>query len=451
MRHQMLKSAWLPFCVVTTLLPILTAAAQPSQADLSGSDEINAQQNADFYLDQTEKKLEPLEAFATAANSAADKALIPYFELMSTERDVKQIARKLKLAREAIKTTKPATRKRNVLNRRYNQLATRVIDADAILMPLRYHLRSILNPQSFPELKNDALRLREIATMFADPYIFDSSPALASEIFAQLKPAGLEFERVIENYDRLIAQKTTVGRQLSGLDRFFKSKRDSFLAASELAKTTTPLRLKLEIGNVIRLLTSVESDQATAELIQSLPARIADIDDRIKLLSVLSPENSSWSDDYDALNLQLKQYTAGLAARHLPSTGLPNDNYREQDRDQVIALVRSALSSKVPNSEQVSIQIVDSKWQQQTIWKLISQPARSIPKHDRIDPVWRRDKRQRLNVCLILSDPANKNLVFVKRYRIEKLRLPDGSESVQAIRDSLSIDDHIRYSHATMN
>jgi hypothetical protein len=172
---------------------------------------------------KTEARIVRLEKFVTIAKSTADKIKIPFGKLMSTERDVKQIAQKLKLARAASEDIKVDSRYRAAINRRYNQLAKRLIDADEILWPLRYHLSSLLDPRAFPELKNDAQRLQGIANMFADPNMLESQPALAAEIFELSTPAVSEFERVTKKYDRLIEQQTTAGRQLDGLRRYFES------------------------------------------------------------------------------------------------------------------------------------------------------------------------------------------------------------------------------------
>ncbi len=450
MRPNISIGIWLVLLLIAAPNSLSTSVAQQSSSS-SESDEREAKQNASDYLMKTEARIVRLEKFVTIAKSTADKIKIPFGKLMSTERDVKQIAQKLKLARAASEDIKVDSRYRAAINRRYNQLAKRLIDADEILWPLRYHLSSLLDPRAFPELKNDAQRLQGIANMFADPNMLESQPALAAEIFEQSKPAVSEFERVTKKYDRLIEQQTTAGRQLDGLRRYFESKHKSFLAAAESIKSTAPLQLKQEIGRVIHSLDSATSQPAIAAAVKSLPAQIASIDGRAKLLSALSAKDTSWQTDYKTLNAKRLKFVTGLQGRLLPSEGLPEDNYQAQDRPKIVALMKSFSMAQTPDLKLVSVRIPDSKWQRQTSWKFVPPSNQPVSETDPVDARWRREEVSVLRVCLLIADPANRDAVLVKRYRIERLpqeqrQQTDGSNLGEVVEISNSLGSDLRFS-----
>lgn len=417
-------------------------AQQPSRP--SEPDDLEAKQVAFDYLTKTEARIVQLEKFVSSVKSTADKMKIPFGKLMSTERDIKQIAQKLKLAREASNDIELDQQSRASIKRRGRQLAKRLIDADEVLWPLRYHLSSALDPRAYLDLKNDAKRLQGIANMYADPDVFLSEPGLAVEIFQQAKPAALEFQRVIKKYDRLIEQQTTAGRQLDGLRRYFESKLKSFLAAAEAAKPTTALQLKKEIDGVIESLDSAKSQPAIAETIKTLPLRIASIDDQVKLLSVLSAKDTSWQTDHKTLNAKLVKFVAGLQSRQLPLNALPDDNYQEKNREEIISLMKSVSLANSPDSELVSVRIPDAKWKRRTVWKFVPAPGQSSPV-DSVGGRWSRDDVSVLKVCLLTVDPANRDAVLVKRYRVERLHQTNGSTSDKAVEISNSFDSGLRY------
>ena len=336
--------------IAATALSLNTATAQqvfPPIAQ-SKSDDSDPVADTDFYLQKSETQIAELRAFVDSLKKKNNLQEFPYRPVMFSIVDVRQAFHTLGLAKDQIEQlpnhisgTKLTMYKRQTrqLQRLNNYLET-----------ARTRLRDSLDPQAFPDLKADAVRFRGLGIMLANLDSFKTDPTLAAAIYRQLPFAEQEVDLLKIQYDLLIHQKTTPGIQLTGLDRYFQSKRKSFLAVAKQNQQALPQ----QITKQLKQLASQGSDQSEASVDLRTQLRKTEAD--LELLEALDRQAS------ESMTPQRKQLL-DLQVR-LQNTE-PLDNYAGKDRDDLLKAL--AVSNHKPTF--TKIHIPATKWTRRTYWQ----------------------------------------------------------------------------------
>ena len=152
-------------------------------------------------------------------------------------------------------------------------------------------MRASLDPNAFFNLKADAARFREFGVMLANLNSFKTDPTLAAAIYRQLPSTQQEVDRLKAEYELLIRQETTAGIQLAGLDRYFQSKRKSFLAVAKQNQQALPQQIKDSLDQIAKQLKQPalqdrEQSKTSIDLRTQLRKTKADLE----LLETLDPQ-----------------------------------------------------------------------------------------------------------------------------------------------------------------
>ena len=343
--------------ITTTTLSLNAAAAQqvfPPIAQ-SKSDDSDPVADTDFYLQKSETQIAELRAFVDSLKKKNNLQEFPYRPVMFSIVDVRQAFHTLGLAKDQIEQLPDHIRgtKRTMYKRQTRQLQR----LDNYLETARTGLWDSLDPQAFPNLKADAVRFRGLGIMLANLDSFKTDPTLAAAIFRQLPFAEQEVDLLKVQYDLLIRQKTTPGIQLTGLDRYFQSKRKSFLAIAKQNQQALPQQIKDSLDQITKQLkqpASQGSDQSEASVDPRTLLRKTKAD--LELLEALDRQAS------ESMTPQRKQLL-DLQVR-LQNTE-PLDNYAGKDRDDLLKAL--AVSNHKPTF--TKIHIPATKWTRRTYWQ----------------------------------------------------------------------------------
>ena len=241
--------------------------------------------------------------------------------------------------------------------------------------------------------------------MLANLDSFKTDPTLAASIYRQLPFAEQEVDLLKAQYDLLIGQKTIPGTQLAGLDRYFQSKRNSFLAVAKQNQLALPQQIKDSLDEIAKQLKQPEgSDQSETSV--DLRTQLRKTKANLELLEVLYRQTS------DFMMPQRKQLL-DLQVR-LQKTE-PSDNYAGNDRDDLLKAL--ALSDQQPTFTKV--RIPSTKWTRRTYWQYNGQR-------------WREIDRSVLPFYVLPSD-ENANSDW-QEYLFSKDHLKDDEISVRSVR-----------------
>ena len=394
--------------IAATTLSLNTTAAQqvfPPIA-LSKSNDSDPVADTDFYLQKSEIQIAELQTFVNSLRKKNNLKEFPYRPVIFSSRDVRQAFHTLGLAKDQIEQlpdhisgTKLTMYKRQTrqLQRLNNYLET-----------ARTRLWDSLDPQAFPDLKADAVRFRGLGIMLANLDSFKTDPTLAAAIYRQLPFAEQEVDLLKIQYDLLIRQKTTPGIQLTGLDRYFQSKRKSFLAIAKQNQQALPQQIKDSLDQItkqLKQLASQGSDQSEASVDLRTQLRKTEAD--LELLEALDRQAS------ESMTPPRKQLL-DLQVR-LQNTE-PLDNYAGKDRDDLLKAL--AVSNHKPTF--TKIHIPATKWTRRTYWQ-----------YNGIQ--WREIDRSVLPFYVLPASDGNASSDW-QEYLFAKDHLNDDEVSVRSIR-----------------
>ena len=154
----------------------------------------------------------------------------------------------------------------------------------------------------------------------------------------------------------LIRQETTAGIQLAGLDRYFQSKRKSFLAVAKQNQQALPQQIKDSLDQIAKQLKQPalqdrEQSKTSIDLRTQLRKTKADLE----LLETLDPQATKFMAPQrkQLFDLQVRSQNT-----------VPSDNYAGKDRDDLLKTL--ALSDHKPAF--TKIRIPATKWTLRTYW-----------------------------------------------------------------------------------
>ena len=406
MNHYSINLVLLLTIAATTLSLNTTAAQQvfPPIAPIKSNDS-DPVADADFYLQKSETQIAELQTFVNSLRKKNNLKEFPYRPVMFSSRDVRQAFHTLGLAKDQIEPLPDHIGK--IKHQTHKRLTQKLQRLDNYLKTVRTSLQASLDPQSYSNLRPDAVRFRGLGIMLANLDSFKTDPTLAAAIYRQLPFAEQEVDLLKAQYDLLIDQKTIPGTQLAGLDRYFQSKRNSFLAVAKQNQQALPQQIKdslNEIAKQLKQLASQESDQGETSV--DLRTQLRKTKANLELLEVLHRQT------FDFMMPQRKQLF-DLQVR-LQKTE-PSDNYTGDDRDDLLKAL--ALSDQKPTF--TKIRIPSTKWTQRTYWQYNGQR-------------WREIDRSVLPFYVLPSD-ENANSDW-QEYLFAKDHLKDDQISVQSVR-----------------
>ena len=341
--------------IAIAALPLKSGVAQNLspvvQAKNDASDPVT---DADFYLQKSVAKIAELQTFVNSLRSKSSLRQLPYRPVMLSKRDVKQAFYTLDLAKVEIDQLPDHIRAGQL--RQYQQLKRQAEQLKQYLTVARTGIQAVLDPKGFPDLKADAVRFREIGTMLANIDSFKTDPDLAATIFRQLPIAQKEADRIVAKYDLLIQQRTIAGIQLTGLNRYFASKRKSFEAIAKQQLLILPPQIKDSLEQAAKKLRQPGQGTGASGQLTDLRVQLQKTTADLKLLKAIDPQTSDFS-------LSQRKKLVDLQSR-LQETK-PSDNYAGDDRDELLTAF-SPLAAKLDLS---SVHVPAKNWTRRSYWQ----------------------------------------------------------------------------------
>ena len=406
MNHYSTNLLLLLTIAATTLL-VNTAAAQqvfPPIAQ-SKSDDSDPVADADFYLQKSKTQIAELQAFVDSLKKKNNLLEFPYRPVVFSIRDVRHAFQTLSQANDQIKRLPKHVGKIKILM--HQRLTRQLQRLDNYLKTVRTSLRASLDPNAFFNLKADAARFREFGVMLANLNSFKTDPTLAAAIYRQLPSTQQEVDRLKAEYDLLIRQETTAGIQLAGLDRYFQSKRNSFLAVAKQNQQALPQQIKDSLDQIAKQLKQPAlQDREQSKTSIDLRTQLRKTKANLELLETLDPQATKFMAPQrkQLFDLQVRSQNT-----------VPSDNYAGKDRDDLLKTL--ALSDHKPAF--TKIRIPATKWTLRTYWQYNGRR-------------WREIDRSVLPFYVLPSD-KNANSDW-QEYLFSKDHLKDDEISVRSVR-----------------
>ena len=338
-------------------MPLNTAAAQKVFPPIvqSKSDDSNPIADADFYLQKSKTQITELQAFVDSLQKKNNLQEFPYRPVMFSKRDVRQAYHTLSQANDQIKQLPDHIG--GIKQQTHKRLTLKLQRLDNYLETVRTGLEASLDLQAFPDLKADAVRFRGLGIMLANLDSFKTDPTLAATIYRQLPIAKEEVTRQMVEYDLLIRQETIPGIQLTGLDRYFQSKRKSFLAIAKQNQQALPQQIKNSLNQITKQLKQPASrGSGENETPIDLRAQLHKTEASLKLLEAL---------DSQASKFMMPQRKQLLELQVRLQNTEPADNYVSSDRDDLL----KALTFSDHKPASTKIRIPAAEWTRQTYWQ----------------------------------------------------------------------------------
>lgn len=284
----------------------------------------------------------------------------------------------------------------------------KIVTAADYLGPLNAKLQQLIDPARYPEFEADYKRLRDLSIMFNRPELFQTDRVLASETYQQAEAARAECIRIAQKYVRLMDQNTEQGKRIEGVGNGLLGNLTSFLAAAEAQKELLPDEIRKDLETAMGYAEEAVAAQKPLWFTGGIPQVMGFADERVTLLSALDQEaGKAMRAEYDAVSKQLEAQADSLRELIIRENKLPKDEYRGDDREEVIETALSAWEIQQAEFKELAVRIPADKWVRETKWTYSN-------------GTWYFSDRSKLQVRLIVADHEDPKLAIDRPITIWK-------------------------------
>lgn len=245
-----------------------------------------------------------------------------------------------------------------------------VAASKAFLAPLHEQLSTLINPASYPNLRPDLERLRELAMMYANPTVLIENRAQAAEIIKQVSAAEAERQRLVKKYALLIHQQTEDGKRIEGVSNGFTKNLKAFAAAAKEQQAALPGQIREHLAEVRRIADEAVQEQKPLFFTGGIPQTLGFAEEKLALLETLDADAAKrLKDELAKTRADLKVKQDALRETIVNANELPADNYAGADRKTLEELAAKIWKKQQPDAEILTIRFPAQNWKHEVRWE----------------------------------------------------------------------------------
>ncbi len=291
---------------------------------------------------------------------------------------------------------------------RLDQANAQLETAETFLKPVHVKLAALVDPANYPEFNNDAKRLGELSGMFRDPMILLTNLPRAANLIKEAEPAKAEAERIAKAYGRLIQQQTDQGNRIDGSSKNVLRVIEKFLAAAEKEKQNLPGKIKKELVKINEMATNAVTNQKPLFFTGGIPQAMDAVKQKVNLFAALDSEKvATVLADFEKTQANLNERAKSLEQLIFKENRLPNDVYKDADREKVIEVAIDAWKHQEKDFDVLISRIPSTAWARETMWQFNN-------------GTWYFVDRSKLYVRLIVADKKDPALAIIRPVTIIK-------------------------------
>lgn len=348
-----------------TALPARSSA--PAKLDYRQEE---ALKNARFNIREVEGLAGGAKQIADEVTSAPD---VKKLDIQRVQQGINTVAKgmeKAGAARDWLDKLPPngpgVAEARTELDRHTQTLA----QAKSVLGPAAEKLSATINPQNYPNLAADTTRLRELASMYSNPNVFQEDRTKAAVLVTESKSAMAEHDRIVALYADLMRQQTQEGKQLEGISRHFSESMKAFAAAAEAQKQSLPKQIDSGLQAAIKDADDAVARQNAVFFQGAVSQKLEFVKEELLLYAALdSVGAASAQKKFDDTRKDLDKRQESLKSQIIAGNELPPNRYEGSDREQLIKVASEAWLKIQPGDKILSARIPSQQWNRESMWR----------------------------------------------------------------------------------
>ena len=361
-----------------------------------------------FNLREVEGGLRDLESIVTKYKPLKDQLSVPYKTIGQRIGVLQAAKRKLGFAEDTLRKLPDNGEGVNQFSQKIQNAKQRLNAAEEYIVRTHQSLQNLVDPRNYPKLPADIKRIEGLTQMYGNPMILLTDFKRSAEHVAQMQPAKKEVARIRSTYDRLVQQQSPEGTRLEKLCAYFERKLTTFDRSVASQRSQLPGRIQQHLERCQSLADQAVKQKKPLFFTGGIPQELENADQKLELLSVIDQKAAK------QLKQQIKQLRVSLASAEqrlsadiIKNNRMPEDRYRDTDRQKVIAVAIDAWKHQQKKFEVLAERIPAEAWSRETMWQYSN-------------GTWYFVDRSKLQVHLIVADVKNKDQAVIRPVTVIK-------------------------------
>ena len=360
--------------VETVLKAVLGGGNQAPTAGAQALD--SAQQrtlkDAEYYMKQAAKEVAAVTRKVDEIRGAKDITTVEFHKLQDELNKVHYAG--LRLDNVESRVTQLPTAHPQV-----KDLATRVANhrktlaaAKELFSGTESALKKVRDPSNWQGFDADQRHMNELSVMIAFPTIFQSDPARAAVVSAELPKMIEYFAGIKTKYKSIIQQQTDIGQQVKGEVYQFERRLGEFREAAQAFVKTAGASIDQHLTYATELAERAVKEKNPRSFANGngVPNNLTQAKAQLNALKVLTlkapaPYKAAKS-RFDQASAKLKRAELSLKDEILKTNRAPEDRYAGEDRAHMDELVQKKWQEKYPNDRILGIRWGMKEWDRST-------------------------------------------------------------------------------------
>lgn len=333
-----------------------------------------AQGNVDevtAYAQALEKTVAELKAVKDPTTISNDTLTAAFSDIMEARRKKGFADNQFKLLPAEHSSVKPVA----------DALKAAVARLDAVekaLEPIRKQTMKQADASSYPELKTDNERLKELRESLAVGNM-QVNRAAAAELVKQLPAMKEETARIEKKYAPLLSQNTGESGYLKTNLKQFAYSLERFEEAIAKEKETLPKQFDTDLAQAAKLTEEAVRENKPLFFAGGIASQLRFAEDKLVLYEALDPAGAKMAADRLAkARADVKQKELSLSAAIIAANELPPDRYAGPDKAELTKLATEALKQQRPGVQVLTVRFPSDKWERSVIWRYENSAWRKI-------------------------------------------------------------------------
>ena len=322
------------------------APSKPAKEEKLGYQAENALKIAVGNVEQVTAYAASLEKSVTELKAVKDKTTISNDTLTAAFDDIKEARRKTGFAENQLKILPPEHSRVKPVADALKAAVARVDAAEKALDPIRKQTMKQADASSYPDLKTDNERLKELRESLAVGNM-QANRATVAELVKQLPAMKEESGRIEKKYAPLLSQNTGESGNLKTNLKQFAYGLERFEAALEEEKKNLPQQFDEELAEAAKLTEEAVRENKPLFFQGGIASRLKFAEEKLVLYEALDPAGAKAAAQRLAKAREdVKQKQQSLAGAIIAANELPPDRYAGPDKADLARRATEALKKQ---------------------------------------------------------------------------------------------------------
>jgi hypothetical protein len=234
------------------------------------------------------------------------------------------------------------------------------------------------------QLQQDMEKLQSFNKTYGDSQLLNEEPQKLTDVVGQADKVKEEAKAIEAGWnarmnDRDDREALKIRRQLDLFQRqigFYDNRIDRF-------KQDAPTQVGNHLDEAEKMSDEAVSDKKPLFFTGGIPQRMKWADEKLTVLAVIDPDTAKpLRERYEKLKADLPGKEAQLQQEIIAANELPQDNYSESDRKDVVKLLTDTWIGKHADDKVLAVRIPGRQWKRDTRWTWRSS-SKAFEKTDR--------------------------------------------------------------------